>query len=772
MPQTDFTLLELDDPIDPDLNLYFAGWDLNTELPDSSICIHHPGVEEKRISFEFDKLLYEISGQDTSFIRVSDWDVGTTEGGSSGSPIFNPKKRIIGQLQGGFAACGNDESDSYGWIRRSWEGGGNTNNRLKDWLDPVGVNPTYLDGRSCSYNLSSSENFVDVCGLNDNELRLELYSSSFFDEIVNYEITEISGGLEAELSFTEGSKSSVNFIDISGFSDLEEGNFFVVVKVSDGTNEAELKIEIYNYEAIPDVPRPSSPSNDAIDQAINLELSIERPGRVVNIFELSLDEEFDDIIDSWTTDTRLLTLSNLQSDQLYFWRVRSENACGTSDWSETFSFTTAGVFCTQLRSGDGPMVIDPGGSNTVVSSISVPYPAIIQDVDVLNINGTHDYVSDLQISLDFNDRNTILMKELCDDAENFNLGFDDEAMRLHIPCPPTDSNMYIPNNSLSVYDNMIAGGEWELVIDDLANFDGGEFKDWTIQLCISESLAPSIIPDRHLINYCEGHDINFTVFYELGDLVSDFEIRAFDRNEQQIDLQYFEHHGSMNTCSIVIPSDALTETDNNIRLELISLPSQSILALSVIRLVESGAASANQIIWPENNSTIEPESFSYVEWIDSNADAYTLQLSQFPDFGKLLLNEENIENTVADLSRFEYPEGIYYIRLVGHYHCGDIYSETVKITLDEGTSVEDLSLSDFRVSPNPSSGKVFLESGQEFIGEYRFQIYSIHGQRMPLEQEELDAYTMVFSIENYPQGIYILRISDGQRSYKTSLVKI
>ena len=136
------------------------------------------------------------------------------------------------------------------------------------------------------------------------------------------------------------------------------------------------------------------------------------------------------------------------------------------------------------------------------------------------------------------------------------------------------------------------------------------------------------------------------------------------------------------------------------------------------------------------------------------------------------MNEESIENTVADLSRFEYPEGVYYIRLVGHYHCGDIYSETVKITLDEGTAVEDLSLSEFRINPNPSDGKVYLESAHEIIGDYQFQIYSIHGQRMPLEQEEMDSNRMIFSIENYPQGIYILLINDGKNTYKKSLVKI
>ena len=34
-------------------------------------------------------------------VRVEDWDLGTTEGGSSGSPLFDQNHRVIGQLHGG-----------------------------------------------------------------------------------------------------------------------------------------------------------------------------------------------------------------------------------------------------------------------------------------------------------------------------------------------------------------------------------------------------------------------------------------------------------------------------------------------------------------------------------------------------------------------------------------------------------------------------------------------------------------------------------------------
>jgi len=70
--------------------------------------------------------------------------LGTTEGGSSGSPIFNDDHRIVGQLHGGYAACGNDLSDWYGRIFTSWEGDGTPETRLRDYLDPAGTGVMFL----------------------------------------------------------------------------------------------------------------------------------------------------------------------------------------------------------------------------------------------------------------------------------------------------------------------------------------------------------------------------------------------------------------------------------------------------------------------------------------------------------------------------------------------------------------------------------------------------------------------------------------------------
>ncbi len=148
---SDMTLLELNSTPPKAWNVYWSGWSRSSANPSSATGIHHPNGQEKRISFENDptettSYLGTTSPGNGRYVRVIDWDLGTTEGGSSGSPLFDPNKRVIGHLKGGFAACGNDKSDWYGRVSADWAGGGSENNRLSSWLDPLGAGNSVING--------------------------------------------------------------------------------------------------------------------------------------------------------------------------------------------------------------------------------------------------------------------------------------------------------------------------------------------------------------------------------------------------------------------------------------------------------------------------------------------------------------------------------------------------------------------------------------------------------------------------------------------------
>ncbi|MBK8286300.1 MAG: hypothetical protein IPK97_16280 [Ahniella sp.] len=177
--KSDWTLLELDDPANPAFNLFWGGWDRRDIAPTCSVpsstsstiglcaTIHHPSGDEKRITFGDTNAFTAnyIGGQVQNMHWRINWDLtppilpnitGTgvlptsvTEGGSSGSPLYNSDHRLVGVLSGGFSACDvaiPSMFDDYGKLAHAWDGLGTSATRMRDHLDPVSSGVTTLDG--------------------------------------------------------------------------------------------------------------------------------------------------------------------------------------------------------------------------------------------------------------------------------------------------------------------------------------------------------------------------------------------------------------------------------------------------------------------------------------------------------------------------------------------------------------------------------------------------------------------------------------------------
>lgn len=153
---SDFCLVEITGGLEGNtvplsFNPYFAGWNNGDAPPTSSVSIHHPSGDIKKIAFD-DAPAVSSQGMGSSEANSTwtvEWDRNTTtEGGSSGSPLFDQNHRIIGQLWGGGASCSNLSSpDYYGRIHSSWEpANSNSTNQLKYWLDPNNSGAEFIDG--------------------------------------------------------------------------------------------------------------------------------------------------------------------------------------------------------------------------------------------------------------------------------------------------------------------------------------------------------------------------------------------------------------------------------------------------------------------------------------------------------------------------------------------------------------------------------------------------------------------------------------------------
>lgn len=150
---SDFFLALLKQNIPGDYLPFYNGWDRSGVAASNGVCIHHPEGDIKKIS-TYDT---RITSATWTSIPNSHWKVawhttrngtGVTEGGSSGSPIFDQTGHILGTLTGGTSSCDSLLGpDYFGKFAYSWASNGLADNQqLRPWLDPLNTGALVLPG--------------------------------------------------------------------------------------------------------------------------------------------------------------------------------------------------------------------------------------------------------------------------------------------------------------------------------------------------------------------------------------------------------------------------------------------------------------------------------------------------------------------------------------------------------------------------------------------------------------------------------------------------
>lgn len=145
--ESDFCLIRINGSLPIEWDVVYAGWNRGVTPPPFTFGIHHPSGDIMKACKDNNPPTSNNNG--FNVWTIANWDLGVTEGGSSGSPLFDNNGRIIGQLFGGAAACNgttdNNEYDEYGRLNTSWNTGNTASSRLRDWLDPINSNVTVLN---------------------------------------------------------------------------------------------------------------------------------------------------------------------------------------------------------------------------------------------------------------------------------------------------------------------------------------------------------------------------------------------------------------------------------------------------------------------------------------------------------------------------------------------------------------------------------------------------------------------------------------------------
>jgi subtilisin-like proprotein convertase family protein len=466
--------------------------------------IHHPNTDEKRISFEYDPttttsyLGTAVPGNGTH-VRVEDWDLGTTEPGSSGSPLFDQNHRVIGQLHGGYASCTSQTSDWYGRFSVSWTGGGSPSSRLSDWLDPTGTGAMTVDtisGLGMALTPAGDVlHFGEVGGPFTNPIvtytlsnpsptaiDYEVSLTSAFGILLDGGTGPVSGTLAAsggsvDVEVTLGpdiyALGAGVYVEVINFDDLTNG----VAKTRQHT--VEVGQTLFSVEPEGGLTA-SGPVGGPFPATETYTVTSERPTPVTAEIAAS---------DSWIslnggTDPVVLELSGTGDDGVVVVGLSADAEALTNGLYEglvTFTNLSGGAGHTTravtldvgrvvYEATDTPLSI--ADFQTIESYIEVPDYYCVGDLDV-DVDITHTYIGDLIVELTSPDGTTVRLHNRTGGSSNDIVTRYDDDGEGTVPDGP---------GALSDFDLEIAAGVWTLSVSDNAGADQGTLNSWSLRL--------------------------------------------------------------------------------------------------------------------------------------------------------------------------------------------------------------------------------------------------------------------------------------------------
>lgn len=160
----DFALLELLNPIPPAYQAFYAGWSIANVPPPSGATISHPHGDLRKLALAEDPFI------DMGARWVTTFNQGTVESGSSGAPLFDANRRVVGHVRGAWSLDANSCSGPGGddnaativfpKLAHIWTVGP-PGAQVRDFLDPDDTGAITLDGRDGTYSPASPHVWVN-----------------------------------------------------------------------------------------------------------------------------------------------------------------------------------------------------------------------------------------------------------------------------------------------------------------------------------------------------------------------------------------------------------------------------------------------------------------------------------------------------------------------------------------------------------------------------------------------------------------------------------
>ena len=560
---SDFALVEINSDIPEDWDRVFAGWDSTDNTPDYQVGIHHPVGDVMKVCRDDDPAVagfysgaavWEIADEQNG------WEIGVTEGGSSGSPLFDQNGRIIGQLFAGTAACfgtaDNNGWDVYGRLGVSWAGAGTSSTRLTDWLDPQGSGNDTMDPYPSltSFPYDSGVSSIDspVNGiLTSNEIISVTITNYGENSISNFDVSyQVDAGAVITENFSgtilTGESTQYSFSSTADMSSV--GTTYQIYSYTElSTDEDSENDGVYldvthlnpNDLGISEITSPSSGTNLSANELVtavitnygsssqsNFEVSYEINGEVVTE---TIAGPLDGNSSLTYTFTQTADLSAFGVYEVVIF-VNEENDADTSNDSLEIIVNNSNCSPTADTSfGDGFQLFEVGDiSNSSAGEGYADFTNLSTDLEQgssHNLTVTTGYGNQyIRVWIDFNDDYTFSLDELVVDnfviASGAAAGTYTETMDLVVPA----------NAALGSH-IMRAKSNWNAPVPDDAceETQYGETEDYMANIVESLgmdniqieniSIYPNPIINMLNVNIGANSDLNYSIFNITGQII-------------------------------------------------------------------------------------------------------------------------------------------------------------------------------------------------------------------------------------------------------------
>ena len=424
-----------------------------------------------------------------SFLEYSNvtvtWDVGNT----SSAPINTKLVDILYSRDGGFTYLDTlvydtrNDGTKVVVIPPGVETDGRFMVKAKDnYFFDVNETNFEVTNAGASYQLTLDDYYSQLCTTGD-PIDVEISAEAFegFSSVVNLSLSSVPTGLNASLQQNVISQGTSTLMTLSDFSGLNGEYVIEINGESNGINRTvEFYIDVLSGGLTTTLTEPADQALNVVNNPLLKWTSV--AGAVQ--YEYEILNQGGSIIQTGLVNTTSFIPLDLPIDGTFTWRVRPIFACGSGTYSSSFDFSTGLCYRNTSRI---PLVI-PTNVSTVSAIVDVPFSGVISDVNILDLDITHSWIADLDVELQ-NPSNlaVTLYDNTCGQDDDILLSYDTESSTDFSCAIRTSGSTVKPVDALTLYNGEELNGEWELIINDVENGDGGAVNEWTLEVCFESS---------------------------------------------------------------------------------------------------------------------------------------------------------------------------------------------------------------------------------------------------------------------------------------------